>query len=398
MYEQDRLGRARPCALAFAFAVTVLSCAASRAYAQPPATDTLEEITVTGTRIRRDDFSAPTPTTVVDSEYMESLGVVNVAEMIVQMPANVSNFQPANTGGSAFFVGSTLANLRGLNPFFGTRTLTLVDSKRHVPTNQGGSVDLNAVPSILIDRMEVVTGGASAAYGSEAISGIVNILLDKTLDGVKLDLDFGATGEGDGDNHHFGAAWGTKLGDRGHIVVGAERQVQDAILSCSSARDWCADSVQTFANGGSAFMPVGSPVVPTIPGQPSFIVSANRRQNQASRSGVIYNNTPGATVALQANATGTGTIPFQIGQYGTISQNQPEVGGDGRSIWDGTALTPETERTTAMASLRWDFSEQLTGTLDLSQGSVVGINVQEGALGFNSDTVNGASGPPIMPS
>src|SRR5882672_5828276 len=136
----------------------------------------LEEITVTGTRIRRDDFSAPTPTTVVDSAYMESVGVVNVAEMMVQMPANVSNFQPANTGGSAFFVGSTLANLRGLNPFFGTRTLTLVDSKRHVPTNQGGSVDLNAIPSILIDRMEVVTGGGSAAYGSEAISGVVNIL------------------------------------------------------------------------------------------------------------------------------------------------------------------------------------------------------------------------------
>ena len=78
---------------------------------QPAAT--LEEITVTGTRIRRDGYTAPTPTTIVDSEYMESLGIVNVADMVTQIPSNISNFQPENTGGSAFFVGSTLANCVG---------------------------------------------------------------------------------------------------------------------------------------------------------------------------------------------------------------------------------------------------------------------------------------------
>src|SRR5688572_32233810 len=189
------LYRARVCALATAVS---MACAGRMAVAeqedeQPAAAGGLEEITVTGTRIRRDGYAAPTPTTVVDNAYMESLGVVNVADMVTQIPSNVSNFQPENTGGSPFFVGSTLANLRGLNPFFGTRTLTLVDSKRHVPTNNGNSVDLNAVPSILVDRMEIVTGGASAAYGSEAISGVVNILLDKTLEGVKLDLDYGSS-------------------------------------------------------------------------------------------------------------------------------------------------------------------------------------------------------------
>jgi iron complex outermembrane recepter protein len=347
----------------------------------------LEEVTVTGTRIRRDDFSAPTPTTVVDSNFMQSIGVVNVAEMIVQMPANVSNFQPTNTGGSAFFVGSTLANLRGLNPFFGTRTLTLVDSKRHVPTNQGGSVDLSAVPSILLDRMEVVTGGASAAYGSEAVSGVVNILLDKTLDGVKLDVDFGGTSEGDGDNNHFGAAWGTGLGERGHIVIGAERQTQDAIWSCSDARAWCAESIQTFANGGSAFTPVGAPITPVIPGQPSYIVSANRRANQVSRNGVIYNAGTGSQ-GVQISADGTGVIPFQIGQYGRIGVMQSEVGGDGRSVWSGSTLQPETERTTAMVSLNYDFSDTLTGFIDVSYGNVIGINRQEGALGFSNDGVN----------
>ena len=133
---------ARVSALAIAIG-TILGGRAGEAQepAEQPAA-TLEEITVTGTRIRRDGYTAPTPTTIVDSEYMESLGIVNVADMVTQIPSNISNFQPENTGGSAFFIGSTLANLRGLNPFFGTRTLTLVDSKRHVPTNNGNSVDL----------------------------------------------------------------------------------------------------------------------------------------------------------------------------------------------------------------------------------------------------------------
>ncbi len=342
----------------------------------------LEEITVTGTRIRRDDFNAPTPTTVVDSRYMESLGLTSISDVVTQVPSNVSNFQPANTGGSAFFVGSTLANLRGLNPFFGTRTLTLVDSRRHVPTNQGGSVDLNAVPSILIDRMEVVTGGASAAYGSEAISGVVNILLDKTLEGVKLDLDYGSS-KGDGDNYHVGIAGGTQLlGGRGHIVVGAEHERQDPILSCYHARDWCAKSIGLFSNGGTPFDPPGTPYTPNIPGQPQNIVMPDRRQNQVSYTGVIYNT------GLQATADGTDVQPFQIGQYGMLSPTQSEVGGDGRSIYEGLTLVPETERSTAMVSMTYDFSDRLRGFFDLSYGNVLGVNVQEAAGGFGSDSVN----------
>ena len=79
------------------------------------------------------------------------------------LPSNVSSFSAANTGNSDFFTGSTIANLRGLNPFFGSRTLNLVNERRFVPTNQGDGVDLNFIPFILVDRVDVVTGGASAA-------------------------------------------------------------------------------------------------------------------------------------------------------------------------------------------------------------------------------------------
>ena len=193
----------------------------------------LEEITVTGSRIRRSDYTSPTPTTTVDGEYLRDLGLVSVGEALIQNPTNVSRFQAATTGSGSFFVGTTMANLRGLNPYFGTRTLTLVDSMRHVATNQGGGVDLNFIPSVIIDRMETVTGGASASYGSDAVTGVVNVMLDKDFTGLKLESDYGATGDGDGDNRGFGLAAGKELFDgRGHVVVGYEYQDQNSIDNC----------------------------------------------------------------------------------------------------------------------------------------------------------------------
>src|SRR5215471_8574009 len=168
----------------------------------------LEEVVVTGSRIRQNqDYASPNPISTFDAQKMESLGLVNISDVITQVPQNVSQFQAATTGGSAFFIGSTLANLRGLNPFFGTRTLTLVNSRRFIPTTQGDSVDLNFIPSIMINRTEVVTGGASAAYGSGAISGVVNIILDSKMEGVKVDVDYG-TSSGDGNNYHIGVGGG----------------------------------------------------------------------------------------------------------------------------------------------------------------------------------------------
>ena len=189
MSQQRSFDGLRAALLASAVAAALSSTAlVNVSYAQEESDDeaarSLEEITVTGSRIRRDDFSSPTPTTVVDAEYLHNLGIVNLGDAIVQMPANVGRNTPAANPGGNFFNGSTIANLRGLNPFFGSRTLTLVDSRRHVPTNQGDGVDLNFIPTIIIDRTEVVTGGASASYGSGAIGGVTNILLDRDYEGI----------------------------------------------------------------------------------------------------------------------------------------------------------------------------------------------------------------------
>lgn len=365
-------------ALAIAIAFS-LSTPLQKSFAQEPSEQksSLEEIVVTGSRIQRSDYVSATPVSTFDSAKMESLGLINVADVITQVPQNVSQFQASTTGGGAFFVGSTLANLRGLNPFFGTRTLTLVDSRRFIPTTQGDSVDLNFIPSILIQRTEVVTGGASAAYGSGAVSGVVNILLDKTLQGVKLDVDYGSTGQGDGDNYHVGVAGGSSFAkDRGHFVVGGEYQQSDAIQSCSDARDWCGAGTGLFSNNAAFAFGVGAPYTPKIPGQPANIIVSNLRQNQVSHNGVIFNNTPGATTTSGFNNAGTDIIPFAAGAEGWRGVGGVVVGGDGEPTYKNLSLYPEIERKTVYGHADWDFSDKLKGFADLSWGNVVGINHQ----------------------
>ena len=119
------------------------------------AEDELDEVQVTGSRIKRaNDFDTANPTTVVDADYMKNLGIVNVGDAVKALPANISNNTPSTTGNANFFTGSTIANLRGLNPFFGTRTLTLVDTRRVVPNSEGSAVDLTLIPSVLVERVD----------------------------------------------------------------------------------------------------------------------------------------------------------------------------------------------------------------------------------------------------
>ncbi len=338
---------------------------------------TLDEVTVTGTRIQqRGDYASPNPITTIGSDDLQKLGIVNISDAMTQIPQNVSQFTPANTGGSAFFVGSTLANLRGLNPFFGTRTLTLVDSRRFIPTTQGDSVDLNFIPSNLIQRMEVVTGGASAAYGSGAISGVVNVILDKKLQGVKLDVDYGQTSQSDGDNYHVGLAGGTDLfGGRGHIIAGGEYQKSQAINSCSDARDWCAKGLGLY-NNGPAFAANNVPFTAKIPGLPQYVVASNLRYNQINNNGVIYNNTQTATTTSAFNDAGTGLVPFAIGQAGGFAPGGSVIGGDGPPTYKNITLYPEVNRKTGFTHMDFELTDNLSAYAEGSYGQVKGVNHQ----------------------
>ncbi len=357
-------------ASAIALALSGATLANHAAAQQPAAADdqqprSLEEITVTGSRIRRDDFSSAQPTTVMENEYLQNLGVINLGQAMVGVPQNVNRNSPDANAGNNFFNGSTLANLRGLNPFFGTRTLTLVDSRRHVPTNQGDGVDLNFIPTILIDRVETVTGGASASYGSGAIGGVQNILLDRDYEGIKAEIDFGATGEGDGDSTHYGVAFGTGIGEAGQFVVGVEGEDSDGIFKCASARDWCGTNTGILANH-------------LFPGdgRPQQLVTSGIREAWNSRNGVFWlpniggraSNAGTVIPGIQLNAAGNGLISYNPGVGGDGFFQNNAIGSEGEGLYEDTVLRSPVDRTVAYASFTTDLSDELGFFVEASVG------------------------------
>jgi len=159
---------------------------------EAPAPDAaLEEIVVTATGTHITGFDTPTPLTQVSSEEIRTKAVTRVSDLIVDIPQLAAN---QNIGRTSAAIGASNFDLRGLGT---NRTLLLVDGRRVAPTEPTGTIDTNIIPAALIKNLEIVTGGASAAYGSDAVSGVVNITLDDKFEGLKSDVQYGRSTFGD---------------------------------------------------------------------------------------------------------------------------------------------------------------------------------------------------------
>ncbi len=192
---------------------------AALAQAQTDGAEALEEITVTGSRIRRDTFNYSTPITVIDSAEISATGTTNLGDLLQTLPQAVSTFNNANTAFSTTFSGLNLTDLR----FLGTdRTLVLVNGRRMVsgtPPGGGYGVDLNAIPTGTIERIEVLTGGASAIYGSDAVAGVVNVITKTDFEGVNIDLQVGGATEGDKEKTDVTVTAGGEFGQGGFAML-----------------------------------------------------------------------------------------------------------------------------------------------------------------------------------
>ena len=213
--------RARKAVL-FASAAVALGYGAS-AYAQAPAATAdngtaVEEVVVTGSRLAAAGFTAPTPVTVLGAAALQKRAPASTAEVVNELPAfKVSASPSTNTrvvGGS----GQIQPNLRGLGA---SRTLTLVNGRRYTPSSTGFTADMAQIPSSLIDRVDVVTGGASAAYGSDAVAGVVNFVLNNKLMGWKGGVQMGATQRGDQREKVYNLGWGGQFGNL-HVEIGGD--------------------------------------------------------------------------------------------------------------------------------------------------------------------------------
>ena len=216
----------------YLFGTTVLAgviAASAPAFAQqqtPPAQDpetTVEEIVVTGSRIRRDPATAPAPLIQVQREDLLSTGLSTVVDYLATIPALSNSLVPSDTTGSNLNDGGLeFANLRSLGS---GRTLTLVDGRRHVGSQAGVlAVDVSVIPRLLIENIEIVTGGASSVYGADAVSGVVNYILRKDFEGLEIDANYGQLVKyGAADTRRISALIGTNLlDDRLNLYAHAE--------------------------------------------------------------------------------------------------------------------------------------------------------------------------------
>lgn len=175
-------------------------------------------IVVTGSRIQRDGSEAPVPITVFSSQDLEASGEVELAEALAELPSVSSELNGGTVTGNIQNSGLDAINLRNLGD---NRTLVLIDGRRTV-SNSGNSnrVSLSTIPTDFVDRVEIITGGASSVYGSDAIAGVVNIITESKRKGLRLGARGGVTEQGDGEEMTFNASWGSKFAsDRGYFIV-----------------------------------------------------------------------------------------------------------------------------------------------------------------------------------
>ncbi|MEZ0495062.1 TonB-dependent receptor domain-containing protein [Sphingomonas sp. IW22] len=187
------------------------------------------DLVVTGSRLIRTDLQAPSPTTVVSDEDIKLSGNVTLEKTMNEFPQLASgNTSTVNNGGGS---GILTANLRGLGA---PRTLVMVNGRRFIPADSSGNVDLASIPDALIRRVDIITGGASAVYGSDAVAGAINFVLNDRFEGVEVAAQYGLTDRGDAASKKLDLTFGTGTSDgRGNVALSASWTRQDSITQSS---------------------------------------------------------------------------------------------------------------------------------------------------------------------
>ena len=316
-----------------------------------------QDIIVTGSRITTSGFNAPTPTTVIGAEQIANNAQPNIFNTIAQLPS-LQGSTGASTGTystSSGQQGLSSFSLRGLGAI---RTLTLLDGQRVVGANVTGVPDISMFPQILVKRVDVVTGGASASYGSDAVGGVVNFITDTHFEGFKGNILGSITKYGDDQTGMAQAAYGTSgLDGRLHFVVSGEYDHEGGVgagdfgTDLAGGRDWY--RATTLFNTGQ-----------TNNGSPQYVYGDYAQPYQFARYGLI-NNGPLQGIAFDAAGN-----PYNF-QYGSNGQPQGNgrvsncypgnsfcVGGDlSGAPGSGASLKSSLERINGYTRLGYDFAD-----------------------------------------
>jgi len=248
----------KPLSVAVATALGVVSASGALTNVAFAADEAMmEEVVVTGSRIKRQDFESNAPVATVGSDQIDLTGTVNTESLLNTLPQTVPGLdRTSNNPGN----GTASVDLRGLGS---NRTLVLMDGTRVVPTSGGGSVDINNIPTALIDRVEVLTGGASAIYGSDAVAGVVNFILKDDFEGVQFNIGAEQTTESDAELYSADLTLGVNSGDgRGNLVMNISWTDRKELFQGDRDFAFFAQFDDTDANGNPILIDGGSSGIP----------------------------------------------------------------------------------------------------------------------------------------
>ncbi len=289
----------------------VMATPAQAQQAAPQAADAPKdaEIIVTGSRVVKNGNASPSPVTVLSAQDLLSAHPgATLADTLNMIPAvsgsRNSTSNPTNVGAASG--GNGAANTMNLRNLGANRTLVLMDGKRVPPTLFNGQVDVDIIPQMLIDRVDIVTGGVSAVYGSDAVSGVVNYIVNRKLQGFRAQGSYGISKYGDDGRVDVGVAWGTKIGQNGHFEASYEYRKENEVTSRAS-RPFL-NSVGVTGAGTAA-----SP----------YVLQTGLRQAQYPYGGLITSGAlagqyfaSNGVLSPFVNGTATGTSGVQIGGSG----------------------------------------------------------------------------------
>ncbi len=296
----------------------------------------LEEVTVTGSRIRRKDLTSSSPLITIDSEQLEQRAGLNLESYLNQLP----NYNPAQTPttenedvqpSAVNTVGISTISLRGFGP---NRSLVLIDGHRTTPVNALMVTDINSIPEAMIDRVEIITGGASAVYGADAIGGVTNFILKKNYEGAQIDVQDGISQAGDGNELRVSALMGSKIADgKGNLIMGMEYYNRDESYQknhnfySSSWNDPNTSATNSFFSqeGTAGFFTEGA--VPSVAAE--NVVFSTRANSGTS----IYNF--GASGIFQTINFNAGGAPYLLNAPVSTSGYTGPTSGNGYGLQNG---------------------------------------------------------------
>lgn len=305
---------------------------------------TVSEVVVTGTRLRRPSFQGTNPVASVTGESLQLAGVTNVTDFLTDQPALVGSttLQDNSDAGNRGSVGLNLLDLRNLGT---QRTLVLVNGRRHVASQAGSSaVDINTIPVALIERIDVLTGGASAVYGADGVSGVVNFVLKNDFEGVDARAQYGWSDGGGGENSFVSLLAGHNFADgKANLTFGVEHSKTGRL----------AREDRDFASLTGRENVVVNPDYTGAPGEYRRIFARNVRYIDTSPGGSVYTNLDFGDSLSGVDFNGDGT-PFQDGIY---TSGFSMIGGDGsQTAAFQTDLIPELERTSLNATFNLELA------------------------------------------